>query len=276
MLLNFSTWATERYLLWPSAKTLFVIAGMVHYIMLTHSFDKLVADICRLQLKKLEEIYPNDRLGTSDAALAALLDQWSMETVFPAGSMCLPLDKGLGKDKAFVKDRSQFSGRSWDTEAVMKNRAEGLSRARGAFSFAEKTLLGHGGNWILNGDKPTLADLNAVWVFDWLITMKPSALDNSNISKETFPKVFAWCDRFREAHGKLKATKRVKGDEAKELVVNGKSILPDIGIDPKDPLGLKAGDEVSITPVDSGRGNPTVGKVTGNYSPILAVVEILT
>ena len=132
-----------------------------------------------------------------------------------------------------------------------------------AFNFAEKSLLGHGKDWILGGDKPSLIDLQAVWIFDWLVSV-PDLLKDTPMTAENFPKVFAFVTRFRQARGKPKAAKRLNGTEAKSMILAGKE-QRHCGFLHNDPLGFKKGDYVSITPTDSGRLNPTLGKLIGKF-----------
>lgn len=78
----------------------------------------------------------------------------------------------------------------------------------------------------------------------------------SLVSKEKYPKVFAWIDRFDKA---IKTAERsapkpvtLKGAEAVRHVAQAEFSEAEGEVDGNDPLGLKKGQDVESWPVDSG------------------------
>ena len=78
----------------------------------------------------------------------------------------------------------------------------------------------------------------------------------SLVSKEKYPKVFAWIDRFNKA---IKTAERsapkpvmLKGAEAVRHVAQAEFSEAEGEVDDNDPLGLKKGQDVESWPVDSG------------------------
>lgn len=117
----------------------------------------------RIILRKLEQMFPDGKLGATDPeqrAIEKLLEIWKIEAgVFARGAQMIPSDGPLSKDKVFQKDREDFSGRPWSKEAVDRNRPEAVAAMKSNFHFLESTILADGREWILKSSKPTLADI---------------------------------------------------------------------------------------------------------------------
>jgi glutathione S-transferase len=67
-----------------------------------------------------------------------------------------------------------------------------------AFDMLENTFLADGGDWIRGTKGPSLADIDAAWLFKRLLmesTMKDS-LPVEHIGAERYPKMYAWVERF--------------------------------------------------------------------------------
>ena len=76
------------------------------------------------------------------------------------------------------------------------------------------------------------------------------------VSREKYPKVYAWIDRFDKA---IKTAERsmpkpttLKGADAVSYVAQAEFSEPEGEVDGNDPLGLKKGQDVESWPVDSG------------------------
>ena len=104
----------------------------------------------------------------------------------------------------------------------------------------------------------------AVWPFHWLIGVK-GALPPSLFSKEKFPKVYAWVDRFSKAVSTAKSAApeptTLKGAEAVKYIVQSEYHEPEEDVDASDPLGLKKGQDVESWPIDSGSRHHDRGKL---------------
>jgi hypothetical protein len=84
----------------------------------------------------------------------------------------------------------------------------------------------------------------------------PGALPKDAISPTQFPKVFAWIQRFTDALQQAKAATskpvQVSGEDVVKYM-QGARFVESIGeIAANDPLGLQAGDEVEVCPIESG------------------------
>ncbi|KAF1816345.1 glutathione S-transferase [Eremomyces bilateralis CBS 781.70] len=240
----------------------------------------------RLILRKLETRFgstpksSNPKLGLAplttpdQKALANLFERWTGDGgVFARATKLIPLDLPVMKDAKFREDRSSFAGgkRSWDPEAMRQARPEALAGIREQLEWLESGLLSDGREWVLATPKASIADIEAIWLFDWLIEM-PGALP-AEWSKQ-FPRVWAWVARFRAV---LKETRNLapkavtfKPEETVSYVLSAQfaPVLDSAGpagqvewVDPADSLGLKAGDSVTVWPIDSGMTHKDQGKL---------------
>ncbi|KAF2086351.1 glutathione S-transferase [Saccharata proteae CBS 121410] len=223
----------------------------------------------RLILRKLEHRFPNGALGASGCdhkAIQRLLERWTVDAgIFARAASLIPPNMPALQDPKFSKDREQFTGRSWNKEELERGRPESVVHIRDAFELLESTLLADGRDWILKSAKPTLADIEAIWPFDWLVEMK-GALPSSVISEVQFPKVYSWIRRFREALKAAKAsgpkTITFKGPEAVRFVAGADDLAESTGrVDESDPLGLRRDDVVEVWPIDSGFSHRDRGRL---------------
>ena len=218
--------------------------------------------------------------GTATLALERLLSLWTTSTpLFARAQQLLPgADLPLLRDPAFQRDRADFVGpaalASADETAAL--RAEAMGEIRDAVELLETTLLADGREWVLSGDSgPTMADIEAVWLVHW-ITGLPGAVDSRVISRDEFPRVYAWIERFqgRVAQAKQQQQGRgqvtsVTGDAARDAILAAAFAEDEIGVDADEPLvrhyGLAKGQTVRVWPTDSGSGAAHIdeGKLVG-------------
>ncbi|EEP78897.1 predicted protein [Uncinocarpus reesii 1704] len=221
----------------------------------------------RLIIQKLEERFPHGKLGAEDGesrAIEKLLEVWTTDGgVFGRAAQLIPTDTPLTSNPKFIADRADFVNNKPLSRDTALNRAESMVHAKHAFEVMEKTLLADGRDWILKGGTPTLADIQAVWVFDWMIGLK-GALDPALISEQTYPKTFAWVARFRKALTAARSAAPVPptltGEDVLEGLSRAQFAEAEGTVDPTDPLKLQKGDEVFVFPTDTGvnkrdRGN---------------------
>jgi hypothetical protein len=95
----------------------------------------------------------------------------------------------------------------------------------------------------------------------------PGALQSTYISQNQFPKVFAWIDRFKDALRQARAAGPkpviIKVDELIKQIA-GSRFYEAVGeVDANDPTALKAGDEVTVWPIETGSGHKDSGKLLG-------------
>ena len=224
----------------------------------------------RIILRKLEQLFPDGRLGATNPeqrGIEKLLEIWQVEAgVFARGAQMIPSDGPLAKDKVFQKDREDFSGRPYSKEAVDRNRPDAVVAMKSVFKLLETTFLADGRQWLLNSTKPTLADIEGIFVVHWMRDL-PGALPSDQISAHHYPNVFAWIDRFNQALAKAKTRlpkpSRLTGDAATKRVLNAGFRDQDIGVDESNPLGLKEGQEVEVWPTDYGSRHHDRGHLIG-------------
>ncbi|RFU25291.1 hypothetical protein B7463_g11047, partial [Scytalidium lignicola] len=241
----------------------------------------------RLIFEKLEALFPPSSshpaiapvLPGPNLAIGRLLQIWTIDGgIFNRLTQLVPSESPLMKDEKFTKDREEYSGRRWDKETQDRLRPEALVEMREAFEFVEEQLLGDGREWVLGSGGPTLADIQAAWTFQW-ITEIPGALSPDVISKELFPKAFAWIARFKvavrdaaERHGKAK---KLEVDEVLKVLSSASFAEEKASVEEKDPFKLRKGQEVEVWPIDSGFNQKDRGALVGlNWKEV--VIQIKT
>lgn len=228
----------------------------------------------RLILSKLDELFPASSAHPAlspttpeHRALAALFSTSTTDGgLFGRAALLIPTSLPLFKDPKFTADRASMSGRPWSAAFLERARPEALVEVCAAIAFLENGLLADGRNWLLNTPQVSSVDLEAIWPLHWVFGM-PGAIPAEVASKETFPKVFAWVERFNTAVGAARKsngkTKALKGFEAAEKIWGSEWAEGLRGVDERDPVGLKAGQEVLVHPTDSGVTHKDRGTLVG-------------
>ncbi|KFA66436.1 hypothetical protein S40285_09896 [Stachybotrys chlorohalonatus IBT 40285] len=227
----------------------------------------------RLQLPKLEALHPSlAKLGAESAdqqALQHLLSTMIIDGgVFESAVQLLPTDLPLLQSEAYYKDRSDYIGAKLSPDSMQKRRPEALTKIASSFKFLEATLLSDGRDWILSTESPSLADIEAVWPFHWLIGL-PGALPSDTFSEKVYPRVYAWVGRFQAAVSaakkKLGPPRSLSGEEAARLVAASPFNEEDGSVDVTDAvvlaLGLNKGDLVKVWPTDTGASHKDTGRL---------------
>jgi glutathione S-transferase len=154
--------------------------------------------------------------------------------------------------EAFKKDRSEFSGRSFDPERMRAALPFVRDQTYALLSLAE-TMLADGRTFVLGGE-PSLADCalyNPVWFIRQHLGPAAAPLDR-------LPKIVAWMERMGAlGHGKRADIKASDALEIAKAATPGKT-----SVDGGDPSGLKAGQKLSVTPDDTGKV-PVAGTLVG-------------
>lgn len=243
----------------------------------------------RLQLPKLEAMYPElPRLGASTAeqkGIERLLSAFVIDGgIFQQGVRLLPLDLPFLKDPRYFKDRGDYMGTKLSVEVLKKVRPEALTEFAAAFELLETTMLADGRAWILKTARPSLADIEAVWVFHWVSGI-PGALPKERFSADRYPRVYAWIKRFQgevtAAKKRLGAPRTLSGEEAAGVIESSAWHEEEGTVDEEDPLavaeGLRKGVVVSIGPTDTGMAkiHRDVGRLV-SLDKDEAVIEVTT
>jgi glutathione S-transferase len=214
------------------------------------------ADIyCDTQLIMLEL----ERLLTGPALLpkgregeARALTMWADRLLFgPAvGVVMSQVADKFGE--AFKKDRSEFSGRSFDPERMRAAEPVVTEQTYSLLAIAE-AMLADGRPFLLGADAslPDCALYNPVWFIGQHLGMAARPLDR-------LPAIRAWFERMKAiGHG---GRTDISPADALDIA---KSAAPQATtVDHDDPSGLKAGDRVTVTPDDTGKV-PVTGTLVG-------------
>lgn len=216
------------------------------------------ADIyCDTQLIMLElerrlpspPFLPKGREGEARA-----ITMWIDRNIFsPAvGVVMSQVDVVRSFGEAFMKDRSEFSGRSFDPERLRAVRPIVRDQTYALFSLAE-AMLTDGRKFVL-GSEPSLADCalyNPVWFIQQQLGTTASPLDR-------LPKIVEWSRRVKAlGNGKPAEMSAAEALDAARRTAPGPTT-----VDENDPSGLKAGQAIIVTPDDTGKV-PVSGALVG-------------
>ena len=214
------------------------------------------ADIyCDTQLimMEIERIVPTPALlPKGKEGEARSLAMWIDRNIFWSAVGIVMGALGDKLPAAFLKDRSEFTGRSFDPAKLQLAVPMARDQTYAQLSLAE-AMLADGRNYLL-GAEPTLADCalyNPVWFIKARLSPTASPLDR-------LPKIVAWSERMK-AFG---AGNRQDMPAAEALdIAKAAKPLP-ASVDANDPSGLKAGQKASVTPDDTGKV-PVAGVLVG-------------
>ena len=232
----------------------------------------------RLMFEKLEQLFPENRLGAQEPfekGIEYLLENWVNDGgPFWRTASLIPPTADVMDDPEWIKDRTNMTGRPFNKDTLAAARPDGLVHSRMYFDMAENKLMGDGRKYVLNTPEPTLSDIHgkgrpwvpctflthsAIWTFDWTLQRKMNMyaeLDKQLISEKSFPKVFAWIDRLRKAYDaaneKNGKAEVITDRDALDKIFSSDYFGPEGDVDQLDPLQLKKGQIVDISPADSG------------------------
>lgn len=225
----------------------------------------------RIILKVLQEKYPLKNVPTGDVDLG-IEQLFQIQNInagmFARTASLLPFERNkMAAHPAFIADRKEMTGGNFDPKALTQGRPESWAHIRTAFELVEKTFLKDGRTWILGEQGPSAADIEAVFLFDWLIDQPGMYVDHmpAFISKDVFPKTHAWVHRFKraiaDAGAKAPKPTTLDGHTAVERILNTAEGAAEGVVDTMDPLGFKAGQLVEIFPIDNGFGHRDRGEL---------------
>ncbi|KAF2131843.1 hypothetical protein P153DRAFT_429100 [Dothidotthia symphoricarpi CBS 119687] len=229
----------------------------------------------RLIISKLESTYPNSTLApatSADAGVRKLFESWTVDGgIFINAVKLMPYwtPGSFLSNEAFVDDRAQLSGRRMTAELMKAGRPNGLQHIRQALDMLENTFLADDRKWILDTKEPSLADLDAIWPFAWLILdqFMKGALSEEHINETIYPKTYAWVRRFmvevEKGKGRSPEPNTLDGKIMSNRIL-GSSTSPEVTtFIVNDPLMVQAGDEVEVFPSDYGQNNKDRGTLVG-------------
>lgn len=197
-------------------------------------------------------------MSHQDKGIEKLFQFWTVDGgVFRRAVGLLPFETSpLALDPKFLQDRTDMLGAPFLPEAMIKARPESMAHIRACFDLVETTFLADGRPWISGANGPTTADIEAVWVFRWLVSDKGmnGALNKEHVNETMYPRTYAWIRRFDQTVANTKTMKptRLNGGEARAKVQEAPEGALLSTVDANDPLGLQPGQLVEVWPIDSG------------------------
>lgn len=229
----------------------------------------------RLIISKLDLLYPDSVLAApsaEDAGLRKLFEHYSDSVLFNSAVKLMPYwsPNSLVQNKTFLDDRQKLmGGRRMTAESMEAGRPEGLQNMREAFDLMENTFLADGRQWILGSGKPTVADIDAVWPFEWLVIDRgmEGSLPQEQFGEKNYPKTYAWVQRFMK---EVKTTRersvkpaRLDGRATVAKILDASTPTEPVTFDVNDPLKLKSEDLVDVYPSDYGQAHKDRGTLIG-------------
>jgi glutathione S-transferase len=217
----------------------------------------------QLILLELEKRAPQPPLLPADkAGEARALATWIDRSIFWAAVGMVMGAVGDKLPAAFREDRSAFSGRSFDVDALKAAAPAARDQTYAQLVLAEQMLAD--GRPFLTGAAPTIADCalyNPVWfLLERLGGGKPVP------PLDLLPRLLAWAGRMK-AFGNGTPTEMTSTD-ALDVARSAKPVA--CAVDSRDPSGLKAGQKVSVTPDDTGKV-PVEGVLVGLASDRVSI-----
>ncbi|CAD0109238.1 unnamed protein product [Aureobasidium uvarum] len=212
----------------------------------------------RLILQILQERYPlfGAPLSGPDKAVQRLLQDWTNDQIFWHATHCLPFERSAAASSpAFLNDRSEGLGRPFRIEDMIKERPESYGYIRSMFQTLE-SFLEDGRDWIVGSANPSLADIDAVYIAQWIVTspLMEGVTPERFISEKLFPFTYAWIYRFKQvvqdAEPGAPVPGTLSGREALDKITSAPATALQGDISDTDPLNLKLGQTVDIYPTD--------------------------
>jgi glutathione S-transferase len=157
----------------------------------------------------------------------------------------------------FVEDRATiFPGLKNPNYAEL--RPSGLGEMKAKFHMIENDFLSKGP--FIAGEKFGLADLHAGWAVGW--SLKAIGLGQEpGFGEQDFPRMYKWLATWPKADGNYTDKSQ---EDVWDLLRSAEYTAKDIGVNEKDPLGIKAGTHVTVENSDTVSGaHPQAGKLVG-------------
>jgi glutathione S-transferase len=204
----------------------------------------------QLILRELDARHPSPPLNPH-AGLGDALAWWAEKAMFTPAVLAAftPMVDQLPED--FKQDRAKFSGRNFDPAAMRRALPYQLDQLRAHCDWLDRAL-GDGRKFLL-GEEPGTPDLAAYHCI-WFVQRN---VGKSAAPLGTFSRLLAWAGRMAAiGHGKRA---EMSAQRALEIA---KAATPATqpAADAADPAGRKPGQQVTVTPDDTGR-DPVAGEL---------------
>lgn len=213
-----------------------------------------------LIIEKLCEIAEHSE---SDVDTANHVEYHAMgNEIFSLATRLLPADHPMLQDEHFLQDRAELIGASITPALLTMIRPATLSAMLTYLSLIKRKFLANGREqFVLGGEKPTTADIYLYFAVNYGLRFHTGA--QADISQESHPEIYAWLDAvggFLETRNQVE---RVTWADAKAVLVKGaKQERTRLAKPVEDSLlGLHEGQQITVTPVDTGLLHPQRGEL---------------
>jgi hypothetical protein len=176
------------------------------------------------------------------------LGWWAERSLFSTAVAVLFAKVGSALPQAFIEDRSRFSGREFNPQAMKAAEPRMMDAFRAQLHWLETGF--SDGRPLLFGPHPSAGDCSLYHMVWFVRSGRPEALAE-------FPGILARADRLASVgHG---APTTIDAREALAIAKEAEPATP-ASIDSLDPNGRRLGEQVSVTPDDTGR-DPVSGEL---------------
>ena len=209
----------------------------------------------QLIMRELERRCPTPSFYPAGHGAADALAWWAEKTTFsPAVSIAFA-KRPDALPEGFLEDRAKFSGRNIDPIAMMAAVPNLLDQLRAHFDWLDQMLAD--GRSFLQGPAAGLADLAAYHPI-WFLRQNFGSAAAAPL--DGFPTLLTWAERIAAiGHG---SRSQMSAQQALDVARDATSIARET-VDPRDPIGRKPGQTVTVTPDDTGR-DPVVGELVAS------------
>ena len=208
----------------------------------------------QLIMRELERRYPSPSFYPAGHGAADALAWWAEKTTFSQAVSIVFAKRSDALPEGFLEDRAKFSGRNIDPAAMKAAVPNLLDQLRAHFDWLDQMLAD--GRSFLQGSAAGLADLAAyhpVWFLRQRIRTAAAPLDG-------FPRLLNWAERVAAiGHGQRSPMTAEQALDVARAATSIASATPD----PRDPVGRKPGQTVTVTPDDTGR-DPVIGELVAS------------
>jgi len=204
----------------------------------------------QLIMRELERRHPTPSFYPAGRGAADALAWWAEKTTFSPAAGIFFAKKPDALPEGFLEDWVKFSGRNIDPAAMMAAVPNLLDQLRAHFDWLDQMLIA--GRSFLQGSAASLADLAAYHPI-WFLRQNFGPMA---VPLDGFPRLLSWAERIAAiGHGRRSPMTSKKALDAARDARSIASATPD----PRDPIGRKPGQAVTVTPDDTGR-DPVIGE----------------
>jgi glutathione S-transferase len=208
----------------------------------------------QLIMSELERRHPTPSFYPVGRGAADALSWWAEKTMFTPAAGIVFAKKRDALPAGFLEDRAKFSGRNIDPAAMMAAVPNLLDQLRAHYDWLNQMLIDE--RSFLQGSAASLADLAAYHPI-WFLKHR---FGSTAVPLDGFPRLLSWTERVAAiGHGRRSP---MTSKQALEAATNATSIAS-VTLDPRDPIGRKPGQTVTVTPDDTGR-DPVVGELVAS------------